>query len=123
MKWLLTTFASTSILTSSFSEAQPANMAGYGLAKCAEIVAMITQDENRTLEVMSWAFGYVSGLNTGFIEAQGKYRNIGAIVENGKVGGFTVPLLRGCRNNPEQAFADMVGQIYAQLPTQEFRKH
>ncbi|MDE3795826.1 hypothetical protein CN155_10250 [Sinorhizobium meliloti] len=101
--------------------AQSANMVGYGLSKCRDIVAVTMAQQERTLEIMQWVFGYLSGLNTVNAMEHGKYRDIGAVVQDGAAGGLTVPLLRGCRNNPDRAFADMIGEVYGQLPLRDFK--
>ncbi|MBU2328087.1 MAG: hypothetical protein KJ755_12135 [Alphaproteobacteria bacterium] len=111
----------TAIFLSTTAMSQGSNMVGYGLSSCRDIVAATIQDQSRTLEIMGWVFGYMSGLNTGMIISQKQYRDVSAVVKDGAAGALTVPLLRACRENPERNFADMVGSFYGELPVRDFK--
>lgn len=116
---LVTAVLAFSIATS--AQAQSSNMVGYGLSSCRDIVTVFIQDQPRMLEIMSWVYGYMSGLNTGMILTQKQYRDIGAVVKDGAAGALTVPLLRACRANPDRNFADMVGTFYQELSIKDFK--
>ncbi|MGE7368317.1 hypothetical protein ACQKKX_04500 [Neorhizobium sp. NPDC001467] len=117
---LMNAVVAVGLVASGSAHAQSANMVGYGLSSCRDIVATTIQDQPRTLEIMGWVFGYMSGLNTGMIISQKQYRDIGAVVKDGAAGALTVPLLRACKDNPTRNFADVVGEFYSTLPIRNF---
>ena len=96
--------------------AEASNIVGYGYAKCRDIMAVVINEQDRTLEVFQWAAGYMSGLNAADILDRKQYRDFEGLFADNKTGPVTQLLLTDCISNPDMRFADVVGRFWMRLP-------
>lgn len=95
---------------------RPANIAGFGTATCRDITALFIADQPRSAEVLQWAIGYMSGLNTASIAGSKVYRDFSGLIGEGRAGGVIWPLLDACKNRPDALFVETVHRYYEAIP-------
>lgn len=112
MRWVLTLGLLVSLCGASFAK-EPFASAGFGSATCAEIARLHPADKTPIgAAVLSWAQGFMSGINISHLGHKEPLRDLGDVT----TGGQLAFLLNYCDGNQLHSFAQAVLALYAALP-------
>lgn len=112
MKWLLTLCFLALPCSASFSK-EPFAYSGFGSATCAEIARLHPADKTPIgAAVLSWAQGFMSGINISHLAHKQPMRDLGDVTTEGQL----AFLLNYCDENQLHQFASAVLALYGALP-------
>ncbi|CAN7354281.1 hypothetical protein LJR234_002157 [Mesorhizobium amorphae] len=112
MRWLLTLGFLAFPCGDAFAK-EPFAYSGFGSATCAEIARLHPADKTPMgVAVLSWAQGFMSGLNISHLAHKQPMRDLGDVT----TGGQLAFLLNYCDKNQLDGFASAVLSLYGALP-------
>lgn len=112
MKWLLSVGV-LSLTCGASCAKEPFAYTGFGTVTCAEITRLQPADKTPTgAAVMSWAQGFLSGMNINQLAHNEPMRDLGVLTTEDQLG-F---LLNYCDKHQLHQFAQAVFSLYGGLP-------
>lgn len=106
------TFAALVLLSSSASAEEQRPVGGYGALPCSEAIQAPLDDPSTIWALRDWTAGFVSGINVTLSAERHRHFDLHGPWANV----LYLKLLEGCRDRPNDMFADLVLEEIARMP-------